>query len=199
MIIVDVETSGLVPERNGILSIGAINFKDPTQYFYGEGKPHPSVEISQGALDVNGYTREQLDEMPKTIKEVMLEFIKWVDEQDPSVPRILAGHNIGFDYYFILNELDRNDIDRRNFPFKHRTIDLHTIAQTHYIQKKGFQYPKDMGADFIQKKLGLPVEPSPHYALNGALYEAECISRLWFDRCMFQEFEQYPIKDNPWN
>ena len=110
-----------------------------------------------------------------------------------------AGHNVGFDYRFLLEETDRLGLKKDLFPFRHRTIDLHTVAQMHYIMKKGFQYPKDMGADFIQGKLGLPIEPTPHIALNGAIWEAECFARLLFNRIQYADFEPYPIIDNPWN
>ncbi len=198
MIIVDVETTGLNPYANGIISIGAVNFLHPDQYFYADGRPHNDVIVTNGALNVNGYTHGELYTLQDSIFDVMNKFIKWVNDQDIDTPRILAGHNIAFDYHFLLAEMDRNLIDRHEFPFKHRTIDLHTIAQTHYIQKKGFQYPADMPADFIQEKLGLPREPTPHHALNGAVWEAECISRLWFNRILFTDFEQYPVKENPW-
>lgn len=198
MIVVDVETTGLVPHRHGIISLGAVNFKHPEHYFYAIGKPHPSVEVNNRALEVNGITREELQAYPDTAGDIVNQFIAWVNTQDPDTSRLMAGHNVGFDYFFLLAEMDRWGIPRNNFPFKHRTIDLHTAAQTDYVQKKGFTYFNDMPADFIQKKLGLPVEPTPHHALNGAIFESECFSRLWFGKHMFEDFKDIPIKANPW-
>ena len=198
MIVVDVETSSITPHTGGIISIGAINFNHPQNYFYEEGNIYPNAEISDGALRVNGCTKEELFQRKYSMKDVLLHFFSWVNDQPAEVKRIMAGHNVGFDYWFLLAEMERWEIDKREFPFVHRTIDLHTISQMDYLQKMGFQYPKDMSADFIQQKMGIPIEPSPHIAINGAVWEAECISRIWFKRSMFSEFEQYPIFENCW-
>jgi len=196
MIVVDVETTGLYPWRNGIISIGAVNYDDPEQYFFAEARPSASVEITDGALRVNGYTRESLKVLADPMVTMLSRFLAWCREQKTSY--VLAGHNSKFDLDFITQEIERCGLKKNLNPFTHRVYDLHTVAQTHYRQWMGSWYPKDMSADFIQQKLGLPVEPSPHHALNGAVYEAECIARLIEGVSLFDDFKEYPIKENPW-
>ena len=43
--------------------------------------------------------------------------------------------------------------------------------------------------------VGIPVEPHPHNALNGAKQSTEAISRLLYDKKLLPEFDKYPI---PW-
>jgi hypothetical protein len=50
--------------------------------------------------------------------------------------------------------------------------------------------------------VGLPSEPKPHRAINGARFEAEALSRLLFGIVKLDEFRKYAIpeylqKSNP--
>jgi DNA polymerase III epsilon subunit-like protein len=196
MIVVDVETTGLIPSKHGILSIGAVNYDDPTKYFYGEGHPHESVEITQEALDINGFTLEKIRTIEKPISAVLDEFFDWCRAQNTST--VVAGMNARFDLDFINAECERWHITKGWNPFPHQVYDLHTLAHTHYRQWKGFWYHKGMPANFIYERLGLPHEPMPHHALNGAVYEAEAIARLIEGISLFDDFKDYPVKINPW-
>jgi len=196
MIVVDVETTGLLPWKHGIISIGAVNYDDPTQYFYGEGRPNAVCEITEGALEVNGYTREDLKALPNPIVVTLSEFFEWCRAQNTSP--VLAGHNAKFDLDFLNQDVERCGFKKGTNLFTHRVYDLHTAAHTQYRQLKGFWYPKDMPATFIYEKLGIPCEPSPHYALNGAVWEAEAIARIVEGVSLFDDFKDYPVRENPW-
>ena len=56
MIVVDVETSGLDDEKNSLLSIGAVDFYNPKNQFYGECRVREGAEVNPEALEVNGFT-----------------------------------------------------------------------------------------------------------------------------------------------
>ena len=196
MVTVDVETTGVDPHLHGLISIGAILWQDPEQWFYGEARPSDGVEITDGALNVNGFTYEQLAELPMDMPTMLLQFFTWVRAQPE--PWILAGHNAQFDLKFLQKESDRCGFDPRDFPFAYHTIDLHTVAQTDYFRTKGFWYPDTMPAWKIFEKLGIPNEPKPHHGLNGALWEMEALGRLLLKRSMFTDFAEYPVKENPW-
>ena len=69
-----------------------------------------------------------------------------------------------------------------------------------HMIKKGITPPisnnrTDLNSDKIMKYVGIPVEPHPHNALNGAKFAGEAISRLLYDRKLLLEFDKYPI---PW-
>jgi transposase InsO family protein len=64
--------------------------------------------------------------------------------------------------------------------------------------KRGIEIPRkndrsDLSLGTILHYLGLPEEPKPHHALNGAKYEAEAFSRILYGKNLLSEFAQYSI------
>jgi hypothetical protein len=53
----------------------------------------------------------------------------------------------------------------------------------------------DLNSDKIMEYVGIPTEPHPHKALNGAIWELEAFSRLLYGKGILTDFEKYPI---PW-
>jgi len=194
MIIVDVESTGTEPEKHSILSIGALDIDNPENQFYGECRPWDGSHIMDEALAVNGFSREEVENKNKqTEEELVKKFIDWAlfcNEQT------FAGQNISFDRDFIHHACFRAHI---NWPFAYRTIDQHSLCFMHMI-KQGITPPTnknrtDLNSDKIMNYVGIPVEPHPHNALNGAKVVGEAISRLLFDKKLLPEFEKYEI---PW-
>ncbi|PIR38272.1 MAG: hypothetical protein COV34_01530 [Candidatus Zambryskibacteria bacterium CG10_big_fil_rev_8_21_14_0_10_42_12] len=195
MIVIDVETTGTEEDKHSLVSIGAVDFLDPKRRYYRECKIFPGAHIMEEALDVNGYTKEEITDPSKmTDKEMVEEFIVWAQEGKSIM---LAGHNLmPIDFDFIEATCRRNHI---NFPFPKRTIDLHTVCFTH-MMLQGLEPPMEDGkselnSDRVMKYCGLPAEPKPHIAINGALYEAEAFSRLLRNQKLLPEFQEYEI---PW-
>jgi len=94
---------------------------------------------------------------------------------------IMGGHNVGFDYYFLLETHKKLGLKDELWLFGHRTFDLHTVAHYHYLQKKGSCTLRQWVQTTSNRNFGLPIEPSPHHALNGAVFETECFARLLFN------------------
>ena len=70
MIVIDIEMSGVNPEKHSILSIGAIDFENPDYQFYGECRAFEGAHFMDEALAVNGFTKEQaLDPKKQTEAE----------------------------------------------------------------------------------------------------------------------------------
>lgn len=191
MIILDVETTGLYPEKNSIVSIGAVDFESRST-FYEECRIWDGAEIDQKALEVNGFTEEQIkDSSKKSLEEAVKEFLDWTK---PCEDKTLAGENPSFDRDFLMSSAKRANL---NYIFGIRTIDLHSICYKDHL-KKGFKIPlqKERSAISLDKTLeyvGLTQEPKPHNALNGAMLEAEAFSRLIYGKPFFEVFENYPI------
>ncbi|MCA9362038.1 hypothetical protein KC906_01565, partial [Candidatus Kaiserbacteria bacterium] len=85
------------------------------------------------------------------------------------------------------------------FPFGYKVVDTHTLGYMHMI-KRGLTPPTKnahsaLDLDALLNYVGIPEEPQPHIALNGALSHGEVASRLLYDRKLLPEFEQYNI---PW-
>jgi len=83
--------------------------------------------------------------------------------------------------------------------FKYRLVDLHTLTYVNYISR-GLEPPlEDRHSAVKSYKIfeycGIPDEPRPHNALNGAKYEAEALSRLVYGKNLLKDFARFPIPD----
>lgn len=194
MIIVDVEASGTDQNKDSLLSIGAFDFDNPENKFYGECKIWLGAHINDDALTVNGFTKEQaIDESKQSDIELVRAFIEW---SKTCHEHTFAGQNPSFDRDFIHSSALRGHLD---WPFAFRTIDQHSLCFMH-MTKRGVTPPvsnnrTDLNSDKIMEYVGIPTEPHPHNALNGAKVAGEAISRLLYDKKLLPEFDKYPL---PW-
>jgi len=115
----DLETGGLKYSENPILEIACCPFNnelvDLQEYESGIMKGYDNLEITDGALNANGITREQISK-GRNSQEVADEFIKYVSKLKVGRNKpILAGHNIlKFDTPYLTDFLKRHgyDIDK---------------------------------------------------------------------------------------
>ncbi|MFA5173992.1 MAG: 3'-5' exonuclease [Candidatus Pacearchaeota archaeon] len=207
MIIVDIETSGnLDPERKGIWQIGALDSDNPNNTFLQESRIDEEDNIEEISLQVTGKTREELrDKKKQSQKQLLINFFNWVSKIDN---KILVAQNTPFDYTFLYLKSKKYNLQ---FPFGHRTIDLHVIAAMKYFQIRGefliengnskMNLPKilefcGMEDTRVQVKDNKVVkEGKPHNALEDAKLEAECFSRLLLGKGMFEEYSKFQIPE----
>ena len=196
MLVVDVESSGTEARKHSIVSVGALDFANPTNRFYEECRVWDGAHIMDEALEVNGFTKSQItDPKKQTEADVIHSFLQWSDKLGE---RTLAGQNVSFDRDFLRAAAER--AGHTDWPFAHRPIDTHTLCYMHMITR-GLQPPTThkrsaLDLDAVLVYCGIPMEPTPHNALTGALSHAEVISRLLYGRKLLPEFSQYEI---PWS
>lgn len=196
MIVIDVEASGTEYHKHSIVSLGAIDFDNPTNQFYEECYIWDGAHIMDGALEVNGFTEAEItDQTKKSEAELIQAFMAWAHQV---ADRTLAGQNVSFDRDFVKAACERAHMD---YDLAYRTIDTHSLCWMHII-KRGAQPPIDathhrsaLNLDAVLNYCGIPDEPQPHNALTGAMSHAECIARLLHDKKLLPEFESYDI---PW-
>jgi DNA polymerase III epsilon subunit-like protein len=195
MIVIDVEATGVEAHKHSIVSVGALDLLHPTNRFYEECRVWDGAHIMEEALQVNGFTREQITD-PKKQSEADLvhAFLHWSDSVEE---RTFAGQNVSFDRDFMKYAAER--AGHTDWPFAHRTIDTHTLCYMHMIER-GITPPVQhrrsaLNMDAVMNYCGIPAEPDPHNALTGALSHAEIIFRLLYGRKLLPEFIQYEI---PW-
>lgn len=195
MIIVDVEASGTNYEKHSIVSVGALDFSNPSNRLYEECRVWEGAHVMPEALLVNGFTVEDIHSPAKqTEADLVHRFLDWSKD----IPdRTLAGQNVSFDRDFLKHATLR--AGHTDWPFAHRTIDTHSLAWMHMVER-GIQPPirhqrSALDLDAILVYCGIPMEPTPHNALTGALSHAEVVSRLLYGRKLLPEFEQFEI---PW-
>ncbi len=195
MIVVDVEASGTEAKKHSIVSVGALDLANPSYRMYEECHVWEGAHIMNEALAVNGFTKEQiLDTNKQSEADLIHRFLRWAE---PLEDRTLAGQNVSFDRDFLKAAAER--AGHTDWQFAYRTIDTHTLAWMHMIQR-GITPPvrhkrSALDLDAIMVYCGIPEEPQPHNALTGAISHAEVISRLLYGRKLLPEFAQYPI---PW-
>ncbi len=197
MIAVDVEASGIGPDTHSIVSVGAVDMDNPSRQLYEECRVWEGAHINNEALEVNGFTREQITDPAKQSEAQLVRIFAAFAES--SNDRTLAGQNVSFDRDILQAAAVR--AKHTAWPFAHRTIDSHSLAWMHMV-KRGLNPPVDpvkkhsaLNLDAILLYCGIPEEPVPHNALTGAKSHAEVISRLLYDKKLLPEFERYPI---PW-
>jgi DNA polymerase III epsilon subunit-like protein len=196
MIAVDVETTGLDPRTASIVSLGAVDLDDPTNQFYEECRIWDGAHVSEESLAITDTTREQIGEGSGRQAEADLirSFIAWAMDRPES--HTFVGQNPRFDSGFVEEACLRAGIA---FPFAHRSLDTHTLCWIHLTQQ-GLPTPtankrSAINLDYILDYCGLPPEPRPHNALQGALSHAEVFFRLVYNKRVLPEFIEHPI---PW-
>lgn len=194
MIVLDVETTGTEASKHSLVSIGAVDFAKPERQFYGMCKIWDGAHVAIEALAVNGFSEEEIrDPSKKTDGELVKEFLAWTEESENHT---IAGQNPSFDVGFVKWTCLRNNLD---FNLSQRSIDLHTVCYAHML-KRGLKPPlrnkrTDLNSDAISAYVGIPHEPKPHIAINGAIWETEAFSRLLHDKPLLSQFQEYKI---PW-
>ncbi len=206
MIVLDIETSGVYPEKHGIWQIGALDLYNPVNTFIEESRIDNEDLVAEQALKVIGKTESYLRDSNKQSQRKLLEnFFKWTETVNM---KNALCQNPQFDLGFITYKARKYGL---NYPLHHRAFDLHSIAQARYQQLYGDLLIKnnysDMGLTNILKFCGLEdkrikmkegeveQEGTPHNGLEDAKLTAECFSRLIYGKSLLDEFLQYKISE----
>lgn len=181
ILVVDVETTGLMPFQNQVIEIGAV-FLDGREEFETRVRFDGEHRWSEEAEAVHGYTRESCeDPRHPAIHEALELFLDWLEFHHGNRRVILAGMNPRFDLDML--RADACAVDRlarrMSFRFSHRTLDMHSLA-LRYAAKMGLSADAlvRLHTDRIYELLGMAPEPKPHRALVGAKMEADALSLL---------------------
>ena len=139
--VVDIETTGLSPEKCEIIEISAIKVKNDEIVDTFSMLVKPSKKINSFIMNLTGITNEMVALAPK-IKDVLPHFLNFVGDD------YILGHNVNFDINFIYDNLKRfckkefsNDyIDTMRLSRKHCDLAKHnlkTIAKHYNISLEG--------------------------------------------------------------
>lgn len=166
--ITDIETTGLDPMVHEIIEIGLFVVNQDTLEVMDkiDLKVRPEhIETAQAAaLKVNGYRAEDWNGAI-SLKEAMILF------GEKTCGAIFCAHNVTFDWFFVHEAFRKTGV--KNELDYHR-IDLFTLAWAK-LQKKGLEH---FTMNAVAKYLGIPEEPSPHRAINGAALAGEIYKKL---------------------
>ncbi|MEX0933292.1 MAG: 3'-5' exonuclease [Candidatus Paceibacterota bacterium] len=196
MIVIDIETTGLLPEKHALLSLGAIDLENPEHVFYSECRVFEGAEIDKDALVVNGFTVNDITDPSKQDPLILL--LGFIEFAKHTKDTTLGGLNIGvFDLSFLEKTAKREGV---NWTFGRHTVDLHTLCYGHMrmnnrpIPLKNKHSALNLAR--ILEYVGLDNIDVPHHALEDAKLTAECTSRLLYNKPLLDEFRLVPI---PWS
>ncbi len=122
-VVFDLETTGLYPNKDEIIEIGALKYKDDKLVDEFSVLINPECLISSEITGITGIDNEMIKNAP-TIREVMPEFIKFIGD----LP--LIAHNSSFDLSFIEDKIIKLGL----LELKNTNIDTVELARK-YIPK----------------------------------------------------------------
>ena len=117
-IVVDLETTGLQPEQDHIIEIGALKYVDGVCVGEFSRLVKPPVSISNRISQITGIDDEMVENAPG-IKTVMEEFLLFAGEE-----ACFLGHNVRFDLSFLKVQMLQM---KRSFPVK--SLDTLVLAR----------------------------------------------------------------------
>ena len=166
--IIDVETTGLDPNKHEIIEIGAVIFDDEKigslETVNIKVKPEYIELAAKEALKINGYKEEDWKDAV-TMEDAMSILSPKVNDS------VFCAHNMIFDWGFLEAACKKLSI---MLPFNHRKVDLFSLAWAKLDHKK----MKYWNLKAICKELEIEPEPEIHRAINGAMTEYEVYKKL---------------------
>lgn len=167
-IVFDLETTGLDPEWDSIIEIGAIHYVNGSEMDRFQTLVKPEWEIPEFVTELTGITNEMVADAP-SIDNILPSFIEYVGDS------ILVGHNVNFDVNFVYdNWKEQTDED-----FQNDFIDTMRIARK-LLNTLPHHRLKD-----LKKYYGIVVE-TEHRAI------ADCVAtQMLFDHLHSGALETY--------
>ena len=102
-VVFDIETTGLDPEFDEIIEIGAVKIKDGIKIDTFNSLIKPEYEIDEFITELTGITNGMVENAP-SIDEVLPKFMDFIRDY------IIIGHNVNFDINFIYDNLEELNI-----------------------------------------------------------------------------------------
>ncbi|MBQ2785012.1 MAG: PolC-type DNA polymerase III [Oscillospiraceae bacterium] len=134
----DLETTGLLPESDQIIEIGAVLMKSGKELDRFQAFVNPHQALERKIIDLTGITDDMLKDAPD-IEEVLPAFLKFIGG------RVLVAHNAKFDISFI-----QAACSRLNLPYNYTSIDTLSLSQQLLPQLGKHKL------DIVAKELKLP-------------------------------------------
>jgi len=156
--ITDIETSGDIFTENEILEIGLVLVNSKTLEIIDtlnvKVKPEHIENAVPAALERNGYKEENWKEAV-SLKEAMEQYASKTKDA------LFYAYNVSFDWGFMNEAFRKTGV--KNLMDYHR-IDLMSMAYLKYKNKLN-----SLSFNSVSEVMGIPKEPMPHSALNGAM------------------------------
>ena len=165
---VDIETSGPVPSIYNMLSLGACLVGAPESSFYAELRPVTDRALPE-ALNVSGFTLDQLAHTGRDPQEVMEALRDWVKEVAAEAIPVFVGFNASFDWSFVNWYFHAFLYEN---PFGIGALDI----KAYYMGLSGCQWRETTSSQLPQQFK--PSHQATHNALDDAIAQAQIFKKL---------------------
>ena len=184
---IDVETGGFNPKTSALLEIAIIPIihGEKQEPFVSYIRPFNGAEVSDGALKVNGLTRDQIKDFPSE-SEVFIKLLKFIDSHE--APLYLLGQNVQFDRDF-LNEFFKRNMTHMEFVRRFRPELLCTLELSKKVFDKKRQKPANMKLGTLCEWFSIKLEKA-----HTALADIEATVELWDCLTAMEGFKEAPVE-----
>ncbi len=166
--ITDVETTGLDPQKHEIVEIGLVLIDQETGEVIDtldiKVRPEHIETADEVALKLNGYNKADWQDAVSILEAIAL-------YGEKAQNAIFCSHNVTFDWSFILEALKKAGLKST---LDHHRLDLFTLIWSKTKDSKIESFSLSRVAQFF----GLPEEPLPHRAINGARTAHEIFKKI---------------------
>lgn len=183
ILFLDTETTGLDFEQSAIIQIGAIlddfDLKSSVKMNI-KIRPHKGAVIEDGALKVNGTTREELGSPdrvePSAAYKELMGVCGFPHRVQPKDRVFLCGYNIlGFDIPMLYKLAHRSGDQYPHGKFHWPGVDIAPLA-SFYLGMKRMELP-NFKLMTVAKALGIPVDEEE---AHDALYDIEITRKMYY-------------------
>jgi DNA polymerase III epsilon subunit-like protein len=165
---VDIESSGPIPGKYSMLSLGACVVGATDQAFYVELKPISSEFIPE-AMKVSGFDLTRLEQFGELPEKAMNAFAKWVEEATVGYKPVFVGFNACYDWQFVNWYFETFTGSN---PFGFGGIDI----KSYYMGLRGLSWSRTTSSQLPPEFQ--PETPQTHNALEDAKAQASIFQRL---------------------
>lgn len=176
LLIIDLETSGLDAETNGIISIAAKLYDSDRKLLtsYNANCNPEGSEIDLGALKVNRFSIANIESF-RSEKDIIKTFCDWLLGLKVQGELVLGGHNPHFDLGFIKSKLRKHGISGFDQAVSYRVIDTATIGR--FLVLTGLISNVKVSLKELAITLGIEYDASKHHS---AEYDVDLTAKLLF-------------------
>ncbi|HRK74517.1 MAG TPA: 3'-5' exonuclease [Rhodothermales bacterium] len=192
-LVLDLELSGSEPGWHEIVQIGAVlcdNQWGERSTFLSNVYPENEESFSESSRKVHGLSLDDLDDAPM-LHELLPEFEEWIIENLPIRPPkhvsgsrehalrevIICGQSVIYDINFLRYAYRQ---EKKNWPFSHQMLDLHTLSYLYFDVMGGTKNdtPRSRSLESVAKWFGFGRADNTHNALEDSLLTVKCFREI---------------------
>ncbi len=173
VVLFDVETTGLNPQRDRVIEIAAIRVTgNGRQEFATVVRPDPVPRLDPQITKITGITQRDV-EAGMDSAAAFLKLANWLDDGP-----VIVGHNVPFDIGFLDAELERHDLPPWIGDFVcTRALATFLGKGIPALNRAGNPYTSYQ-LQHVCQALGVELDGA-HRALNDLAATEQCLLRLW--------------------